>query len=108
MTRTILLLAAAMGLATAALAQPPAAAPAKPPPPAAAAGSPELAEGPGKAMVQASCANCHGIDVITNQPRSRDEWVDVVSRMIGNGAQLGDDEYNPVIDYLAKYYGPAK
>ncbi len=67
----------------------------------------ELPEGPGKAVVQTACAQCHSIDVITNQSRSREEWTDVVSRMIGNGAQLSDDDYNLVIEYLATHYGPS-
>lgn len=67
----------------------------------------ELPEGAGKAAVQAACTQCHGVDVITRQPRSRDDWMDVVARMIGNGAQLSDDDYNLVIDYLATDLGPA-
>ncbi len=27
--------------------------------------------------------------------------------MVGNGAQLNDDEYNMLIEYLATQYGPA-
>ena len=55
----------------------------------------ELPEGQGKAVVQAACSQCHGVDVIVGQPRSREEWGEVVSRMVGN------DDYNLVIEYLA-------
>lgn len=67
----------------------------------------ELPEGQGKAAVLTACTQCHGIDVIVRQPRSRDEWMDVVSRMVGNGAQLSDDDYNLVIEYLATDLGSA-
>lgn len=66
----------------------------------------ELPEGQGKALVQSACTQCHGIDVIVRQPRSRDDWTDVVSRMVGNGAQLSDEDYNQVVQYLATYLGP--
>ena len=65
----------------------------------------ELPEGEGKALVQSACTQCHGIDVIVRQPRSRDDWTEVVSRMVGNGAQLSDEDYNQVIQYLATYLG---
>jgi quinoprotein glucose dehydrogenase len=67
----------------------------------------ELPTGPGKALVQTACSQCHAIDVIVGQKRSREEWGDVVSRMVGNGAQLSDDDYNVVIEYLATHLGPA-
>ena len=66
----------------------------------------DLPEGQGKALVQSACTQCHGIDVIVGQPRSRDDWTDVVSRMVGNGAQLTDEDYNQVIQYLATNLGP--
>jgi len=68
----------------------------------------ELPDGTGKALVQSACTQCHGIDVIVRQPRTRDEWTDVVSRMVGNGAQLSDEDYNQVIQYLATYLGPPR
>ena len=67
----------------------------------------ELPEGKGKAVVRTACSQCHGLDVVTGQPRSREGWTDVVSQMIGNGAVLSDDDFNLVIDYLATNFGPA-
>jgi mono/diheme cytochrome c family protein len=67
----------------------------------------ELPEGQGKALVQSACTQCHGVDVIVRQPRSRDDWTEVVSRMVGNGAELSDEDYNQVVQYLATYLGPA-
>ncbi|MES2255391.1 MAG: cytochrome c [Pseudomonadota bacterium] len=67
----------------------------------------ELPEGKGKAVVQTACSQCHSVDIILGQPRSRGDWMDVVSRMVGNGAELSDDDFNLVIEYLATNLGPA-
>ena len=67
----------------------------------------DLPEGQGKALVQTACTQCHGIDVIVGHKGSRDDWMDVVSRMVGNGAQLSDEDYNQVIQYLAINLGPS-
>lgn len=67
-----------------------------------------LPDGQGKDAVQIACTQCHGVDVITRQPRGRDEWTEVVARMIGAGAQLGDDDYDLVINYLATHLGPGQ
>jgi cytochrome c5 len=66
----------------------------------------ELPDGPGKALVQTACSQCHSLDVVVGQPRSREGWSEVVSQMVGNGAELSDDDYNVVIEYLATYLGP--
>ena len=66
----------------------------------------ELPEGQGRALVQSACTQCHGIDVIVRQRRSREDWTDVVSRMVGNGAELSDEDYNQVVQYLAMNLGP--
>ena len=67
----------------------------------------ELPEGQGKALVQTACSQCHSVDVIALRPRSREDWTEVVSRMVGNGAELSDEDYNQVIQYLAINLGPA-
>jgi cytochrome c5 len=64
-------------------------------------------EGPGKAVLQDVCLQCHGAAVVTSRLRSQDEWTEVVSRMVGSGAQLTDDEYQLVIEYLTAHFGPA-
>lgn len=67
----------------------------------------DLPDGPGKAVVQHACLQCHGVNVIARQPRSRDDWMAVAAVMIGRGVQLNDDEYDQVIDYLATRLGPS-
>ena len=67
----------------------------------------ELPEGKGKALVRTACSPCHSADLLLDQPRSRESWTDVVSQMVGNGAQLSDDDFKVVIDYLATNLGLA-
>jgi cytochrome c5 len=67
----------------------------------------DLPEGQGKAVVETACGQCHSLDVVVGQPRSREGWTDVVSQMVGNGAELSDDDFNLVIEYLATNFGPA-
>lgn len=74
---------------------------------AASARAQELPDGQGKALVQNACSECHGVGVLLDQPRSREAWGEVVSRMVGNGAKLSDDDYNLVIEYLATHLGSA-
>ena len=71
----------------------------------ASAQSADLPDGPGKALVQQSCTNCHGADLITAQRRSPDEWTEVVNRMVGNGASLTEEQNNAVLAYLGTYLG---
>lgn len=66
----------------------------------------DLPPGDGHDIVQTACTMCHGVDVIASQRRSADEWKDVVSRMVGNGANLTDDQYVTVVKYLGDKLGP--
>lgn len=60
----------------------------------------------GAALVQARCASCHGLDRVTSAKKSREQWAQTVTRMVGKGAQLSTAEQTTVIDYLSKTYGP--
>lgn len=66
----------------------------------------DLPAGDGHDIVQTACTMCHGVDVIVSGRRTADEWKDVVSRMVGNGANLTDDQYVTVVKYLGEKLGP--
>lgn len=66
----------------------------------------DLPEAPGRQQVIDSCTRCHGVEVITAQPRSPDEWMEVVSVMVGNGVKLTDAEYEQVVRYLSENVAP--
>jgi virginiamycin B lyase len=60
-----------------------------------------LPDGPGKAMVEATCAKCHGLNFITNSfGFNRDEWVRLFSSMV----TPPQTEANAIADYLAKHF----
>lgn len=65
-----------------------------------------LPEAAGKQQVLNNCTRCHGVDVIVAQPRSQDEWAEVVSVMVGHGAVLNDDEYDKIVAYLSTNLAP--
>lgn len=61
----------------------------------------QLPDGPGKAMVDATCAKCHGLNFITNSfGFSRDEWVRLFSSMVTPPKAEAD----AIADYLAKNF----
>lgn len=64
-----------------------------------------LPDGPGKALAAENCSACHGIELVTAQRRSSEEWKEVVNRMISNGDTLTEDQYNEVVTYLGTYLG---
>jgi competence ComEA-like helix-hairpin-helix protein len=64
-------------------------------------------DGPGKAVVKRSCLSCHSSSVIVAKPgRSADDWGDVLSKMVGRGAVISDDDADVLIDYLSTHFGP--
>lgn len=68
--------------------------------------TPQLTEIPGKATAERLCSQCHTLESVTNQRRTREEWNGVIERMIGQGLVAPEEELYEVSDYLTKYYGP--
>ena|SRR5215831_5028930 len=62
----------------------------------------------GKNILENSCTNCHGIDVVEQHGLTADGWTDIVRGMIGFGATVTDEQVPILVDYLAKTYGPKK
>jgi mono/diheme cytochrome c family protein len=65
-----------------------------------------LPDAAGQEQVLGACTRCHGVDVIVAQPRSPDQWAEVVSVMVGHGAALTDDEYDKIVTYLSTNLAP--
>jgi hypothetical protein len=81
-------------------AQPPAA------PPAATPGAQMvLATGPGADVFQRVCVLCHPPDRIVSVRRTKTEWEEVLDKMIARGAQVNDDNYGTIENYLLRSYG---
>ena len=63
---------------------------------------------PGSELVQTQCAACHSLDYIQmNSPfPKREVWEAEVRKMIKvMGAPVADEEFQPIVNYLTRYYG---
>jgi hypothetical protein len=76
--------------------------------PAAAAVSPEE-DARQRALLERTCTDCHSVEQATAYPgASRDRWNEIVTEMAGRGANATNAEYEAIVDYLVRHYGPPK
>jgi competence protein ComEA len=68
--------------------------------------SADVADGPGKAALLRVCSKCHSPEQAVSLHQDRDDWEDTVTKMVKLGAKGSDDDFEAVLDYLGKYYGP--
>jgi len=59
-----------------------------------------------KAIVERACTRCHALGATTGQRNGRTRWLQIVDNMVNRGAKVSDDDFERVIDYLTKTYGP--
>jgi hypothetical protein len=64
-----------------------------------------LPEGSGKEVLTQRCSVCHGLDMIVFARGDNSFWQDTLTRMIGNGADLKNEEIPPLAEYLAPSFG---
>jgi mono/diheme cytochrome c family protein len=72
---------------------------------AARASAQDLPAGPGKEIFEKVCSQCHGLDIITNLKHTKAEWQSVIDTMAGYGASAKDEEFEAIVNYLAKNFG---
>ena len=65
-----------------------------------------LPEGDGKELVAVACTQCHSLSPIRMLRDGREGWKEMVHEMVLRGAQLGPEEADTVIRYLARNFGP--
>ncbi|HVY94528.1 MAG TPA: helix-hairpin-helix domain-containing protein [Bryobacteraceae bacterium] len=65
-----------------------------------------LPDGKGRDKVENACTVCHTADRIMAQHLTVDQWRSEVRTMVENGASLNPDEWEPVVAYLSKNFGP--
>ena len=66
-----------------------------------------LPEGEGKKEVAASCGQCHGLNVITSQRKTREQWQQTVNKMITQyHAPLDSNLSDKIVSYLSQNLGP--
>jgi len=65
-----------------------------------------LPEGVGQETTARVCTQCHAIGMVTSQKHSRDEWNEVILRMIEDqGLSASEEELTEISAYLAEHFG---
>ena len=60
----------------------------------------------GAGLLQARCAVCHSVDLVTQQRLDPSRWKTTIAKMRHWGAQLSDEEEQVLTDYLAAKFSP--
>jgi competence protein ComEA len=66
----------------------------------------DLPAGPGHDETLKVCGKCHSAEQAASLRQSRTAWEETVSKMVNMGAEGSDDEYEAILTYLTKNYGP--
>ena len=66
----------------------------------------ELPDGPGKAVTVRVCGKCHSPEKAASLHQDQDDWTDTIAKMVKMGAQGSDDDFNVILTYLSKNFGP--
>ncbi len=66
----------------------------------------DLPPGPGHDETPKVCGKCHSAEQAASLRQSRTGWEETVSKMVNMGAEGSDDEYEAILTYLTKNFGP--
>lgn len=65
----------------------------------------DLPNGPGKEEVLKLCRDCHELDTVIQDNRTREGWKKTVAKMGERGAEGTDEQFEAIINYLTKNFG---
>lgn len=65
----------------------------------------EFPAGPGKAVADQACLQCHSASMATQQKLNEKQWTREVDKMIGWGAAVPSDKKDDLVGYLSRF-GP--
>jgi competence protein ComEA len=68
--------------------------------------SADIPPGSGHDETQKVCGKCHSAEQATSLRQSRTGWEETVSKMVNMGAEGSDQEYEAILQYLVKNFGP--
>jgi competence protein ComEA len=68
----------------------------------------QLPDNPGKAETLKACKECHEIERSIAPRQDRTAWATTVDKMIALGAKISDNDYDVILDYLAKSFPAAE
>lgn len=66
----------------------------------------DLPDGPAKALVLRICQGCHAPQKVVTRHHNKEEWEKVIVDMVTAGATGTDDEFDAIVEYLAKNFPP--
>jgi len=61
-------------------------------------------DGPGKKILLNTCTTCHDLGRIKTGRRSAEEWEETLISMLNEGAQLSDQEFHTIHEYLSQHF----
>ena len=62
----------------------------------------------GKTETITACTACHEATTYTTKHLTAAQWAEMVDQMVGKGAHVSDADYDKIVGYLARNYGPPK
>jgi hypothetical protein len=65
-----------------------------------------LPEDVGKSAVVKLCGECHAVEQAVSVRGTDKDWRDVVDLMIDRGANGSPEDFQTVVKYLSKHFGP--
>ena len=64
-----------------------------------------LPDGPGKDALLKLCQDCHDLDTVTQDNRTKEGWRKTISKMVERGAEGTDEQFEVIVAYLTKNFG---
>lgn len=61
---------------------------------------------PARRLLDTACTTCHNLNRVQNKNLTQEDWMTIVDRMKGKGAELSEDDTMTLLGYLVKNYGP--
>jgi cytochrome c5 len=61
-----------------------------------------------KRYIEGICSSCHDAGLIRSTEATKQQWLDIVTRMNGLDAGVSPRDVELLVDYLASKYGPKK
>jgi competence protein ComEA len=66
----------------------------------------DLPPGPGHDETVKVCGKCHSPEQAASLRQSRTGWEETISKMVNMGSEGTDQEYESILNYLTKTFGP--
>lgn len=64
-----------------------------------------LPQGEGRDIVEYVCSQCHDLFPVTQASKTPEQWRQLVTMMMNQGAPLEEYEVDTVVRYLAEHFG---